>query len=608
MRIFNSVILCLFFASLSNAQVTRQWVAKFESPAQFEQGNELRVTKDGDVYIAGYSNGNMLLVKYNAIGQELWSRVYIGPVLNGFDFATSMEIDSKGNILIAGFSEGIGTGRDYMIIKYTSSGDTVWSRRYTSSGTYNDGINALGIDSNDNIFVTGYSGSNSSNESGDYLTIKYDSSGKMIWNRTFDGSNQTDIAYLLGIDNSENIIIAGTSYLPNGQSKSVIFKYDQNGTPVWISGLLDTANLNEDLNSIAIDNSDNCVIAGQYGNDYLIRKLDASGMAVWKRTYNSPRNHIDHANSVDVDRLGNVYVTGSSAGTDFLPDVATLKYNSNGDLQWIRRYFLQENSTDFGTAIKVDYEGNSFITGRSNKDIITFKYDVYGNMKWFERVEPAMSHSAESEDVQIDSLGNVYSLGWEYTGDHTVPITIKYSQVVRVNLKAIIEGIYEITNERLLTRDTVTLLIRETNTPFEIVDSAKAVIDSLTFAGTFQLNNTPNGGYYIVLKHRNSLETWSKAGEEVLIAGTNYYDFTTDDSQAYGDNLKLLGKKYCIFGGDVDKDGFIDGTDNLLIDNDALIFATGYLQTDLTGNRFVDATDLAIVHNNSARFVTIIKP
>ncbi len=51
-----------------------------------------------------------------------------------------------------------------------------------------------------------------------------------------------------------------------------------------------------------------------------------------------------------------------------------------------------------------------------------------------------------------------------------------------------------------------------------------------------------------------------------------------------------------------------NGTDYFQIDNDALNFAIGYLQTDLTGNKFVDATDFAIEHNNSSRFVTIIGP
>jgi hypothetical protein len=63
-----------------------------------------------------------------------------------------------------------------------------------------------------------------------------------------------------------------------------------------------------------------------------------------------------------------------------------------------------------------------------------------------------------------------------------------------------------------------------------------------------------------------------------------------------------------MYGGDVDQNNFIDGTDTQLIDNDAAAFASGYLVTDVTGDDFVDATDAALAGNNADNFVGAITP
>ncbi len=85
------------------------------------------------------------------------------------------------------------------------------------------------------------------------------------------------------------------------------------------------------------------------------------------------------------------------------------------------------------------------------------------------------------------------------------------------------------------------------------------------------------------------------------------YNFTTSPSQAYGNNLKLKGGKYCIISGDVFQDGFIDGSDLMMIDNDAYNFSTGrFLPSDLNGDGFTDALDMLIAENNKSR--EVIRP
>jgi len=180
---------------------------------------------------------------------------------------------------------------------------------------------------------------------------------------------------------------------------------------------------------------------------------------------------------------------------------------------------------------------------------------------------------------------------------------------IRVSLSVLSDGRYSGFIKRLSSRDTTVVYLRDAVFPYAKRDSAKGVIDSLTFSNSFVFNNAPTGRYYIVVKHFQSIETWSKAGGDSLNSDLSwyYYDFSTSATQAYGNNLKFKGGRYCIYSGDVTQDGFIDGSDLLVIDNDAYNFSTGrFLPSDLNGDGITDALDMSIAENNSG--IEVISP
>ena len=177
---------------------------------------------------------------------------------------------------------------------------------------------------------------------------------------------------------------------------------------------------------------------------------------------------------------------------------------------------------------------------------------------------------------------------------------------VTLNLKALIQGFYNpIANE--LRPDTARVYLRSSLSPYAMVDSAKSILDS-NGIGNFTFSNAVNSvPYYIVVTHRNGMETWSATGN-IFTLGNLSYDFTLSSNQAYGNNQILEGAKYCIFSGDVNQDGIIDGSDAAAIDNDILNFASGYLVTDVNGDKIIDASDAAIADNNILNFVQLIRP
>lgn len=179
-----------------------------------------------------------------------------------------------------------------------------------------------------------------------------------------------------------------------------------------------------------------------------------------------------------------------------------------------------------------------------------------------------------------------------------------------IDIKIIPEGYYDNSTKRLRMRDTVRAILRESVPPFNIVDSSKAVIDSVNYTGSFTFSASA-GTYYIQIRHRNTIDTWSKNGVPVIPGSSISYNFTDSLQKAFGNNLKqvdIAPVRFGIFSGDINKDAAVNLTDVVSTFNDATSFASGYINTDVTGNSTVDLSDLVRIFNNSNSFVSVISP
>ncbi|MBK7174092.1 MAG: hypothetical protein IPH84_12845 [Bacteroidales bacterium] len=99
--------------------------------------------------------------------------------------------------------------------------------------------------------------------------------------------------------------------------------------------------------------------------------------------------------------------------------------------------------------------------------------------------------------------------------------------------------------------DQVTIELHNATSPYAMEYSYENV--NLLTDGMILINSLPgtiSGNYYIVVKNRNSIETWSATAIDFSAIGTISYDFSTAVSQAFGNNLKLSGTDYLIWGGD----------------------------------------------------------
>ncbi len=174
-----------------------------------------------------------------------------------------------------------------------------------------------------------------------------------------------------------------------------------------------------------------------------------------------------------------------------------------------------------------------------------------------------------------------------------------------VELNAKLQGFWD---GDQMNEDTVTVIVRNALIPYNILDSAKVLLNSNGYA-LVNFDNISSGiYYYLVVKHRNSIETWSKSVIQFNTGDPIVYDFTTSKTKAYGDNQILVSGEYCIYGGDVDQSGSVNLTDVIEIYNNSIGFSYGYDVTDVTGNNLTNLEDVILVYNNSNAFVTKIRP
>jgi hypothetical protein len=206
----------MLFSYWGSAQAAgEKWLKRYNGPGNSDDSaRAMAVDKSGNVYVAGESPGSSTYrdyatIKYNGSGQQLWAIRYNGPG-NGNDYASAVAVDGSGNVYVTGYSAGKGTGYDYATIKYNSSGKQIWVRRYNGPGNGNDAAYAIAVDGAGNVYVTGESPGSGTYR--DIATIKYNSAGKQIWVKRYNGpGNGDDAASAVAVDGAGNINVTGYS-------------------------------------------------------------------------------------------------------------------------------------------------------------------------------------------------------------------------------------------------------------------------------------------------------------------------------------------------------------------------------------------------------------
>ncbi|MCI0448231.1 MAG: SBBP repeat-containing protein [Chlorobi bacterium] len=326
--------------------------------------------------------------------QSQWVSNYVGDSGGDINFSSAkgnaIAVDNSGNSYVTGYCYEIFSGNDIITIKYNEFGDTLWVRSYNGSSSNNDEGKGICTDSYGNVYVVG--SSQNTGKGNDITILKYSSDGTLIWDRPFSSSeaNREDKGIAIAVDGNDYIYVTGYTTGDDYKQDIVTIKYDQSGIVVWSS--LESGN--EGLNSqglcLAISNSGSVYVTGfvaasSTGADIALVKYNSEGILQWVKYVNGGGNSEDKAWGIVVDQSDNVYITGYVTEANYNIDCYTAKYSSDGALLWSRTYNGNGNNSDKSWGIVVDTDGSVYITGESkssNINYLTVKYDYAGNQIW----------------------------------------------------------------------------------------------------------------------------------------------------------------------------------------------------------------------------------
>ncbi len=334
------------------------------------------VSKDrfGNAYVAGGLNGDSMTLgatvvhntgtagsdifaaKYDSLGGLVWVRAFGGGY---FDACNHAVADSIGNFYLFGnFENTITFGAstftsvsyvDLFLTKLDPSGNVIWARHFSGSAAAtasNPEAWGITVDKNGNVIIAGYSSDTLTFDSTHKITrmflAKYDQSGNLQWVTRADADQPRHIA----ADNFGNIFVTGTfradtvyfdsisligSYATN---TGFVTKYNTYGRALWAK-------------SAASDWTDNINIASDFqGNIFVCGRYYGAVLTIGSTTFTNPDTSHE--------------------------DIFTSKYDSSGNILWVRDASGHGPGDGCPFGIATDQSGNVIVSGRCDSGTITF--------------------------------------------------------------------------------------------------------------------------------------------------------------------------------------------------------------------------------------------
>lgn len=305
------------------------------------------------------------------IGTDVfWAKEY-GGNLDDYGYAITKSTDNCYLIVGATNSYGAG-GYDLYLIKIDTTGALIWEK--TFGGSLDDYGYSVKCTSDGGYIIAGVTKS-FGDENGDAYLIKTDADGTILWQRIYGGAS-ADFGYDVAISTDGYAIAGMTSSSGGGSGDVWLVKTDFYGDSIWTKTYGGT-----DLdcgNSIQRWSDNGFIIAGytysfgSSGDVYLV-KTDANGNAIWAKNYGSTGGEIGNKVILTSD---NCYLVVGGNGNVYI-----LKTDNNGNKLWEKSYGT--NFTDIGYAVAMFSDGRYAITGSSGingSDVYYLCLDSDGNL------------------------------------------------------------------------------------------------------------------------------------------------------------------------------------------------------------------------------------
>lgn len=241
------------------------------------------------------------------------------------------------------------------------------------------------------------------------------------------GSTDAEAGRAVAVDSHGDIYFAfytsGSIDGYNGSENIFLRKYNSAGTVLWTQPL-GRSTFDRHM-SIEVNKVGDVYVAGtsQIGTaDAFLSKFSPSGTRYWSQQFGT--TSLDFAFDLCIDGQGSVFVSGLTEGAMYGTnaggsDVFVVKYDGDGNKQWSRQYGT--TGYDFGEGIAADAAGNVYVTGNSNFgypitdiDTLVVKYDTTGELVWTREINPSGNFVGASDIAVVGD--NVYVIGDDLVG------------------------------------------------------------------------------------------------------------------------------------------------------------------------------------------------
>lgn len=350
------------------------WVSGYTGPGGgYDQGFYIKIDAQDNIIVIGPSIGDgtdydLLTLKFAPDGELLWAQRYDGPV-SGEDgsFGPLLDVDADGNIYVAGYSEGTSGFDETVVIKYAPEGTETWVRRHAGSFHGNPTSRGYVLEVSDAGSV--YVGGDGVGPSGtiDFMTLKYDLDGNLAWERYYNGATDgRDGPYGITTDSADNVYLVGIEDTVAGYDY-VTLKYAADGSFQW-SATYGGYGFHYGWD-VEVDAAHNVYVTGASmtgGGEYDMAtiKYNSAGAAQWVQRFRTEWFGEDWGFDLELNENADVYVTGYGwNGYSRGDDAITIKYNTNGALLWSDLFNGEGSGQDYAFSIVFGPADTFFVTG-----------------------------------------------------------------------------------------------------------------------------------------------------------------------------------------------------------------------------------------------------
>ncbi len=359
--IFTILMLCTFGLTYS------QWVSNYGSiPGDVNfsnaKGNAVTTDANGYSYVTGFttslvSQNDIVTIKYTPTGDTVWTRSYNGTASLD-DEGTGICVDGYGNVYVVGTAQFTGKSYDIVILKYSSDGTFRWVNEYfaVDAPLQDEGL-AIAVDANGFIYITGYS--TSSDGYNNIFTRKCDPEGNAIWSATEDGSSHKDARGLaIAVSARGDVYVTGYITSSEGNTDIALYKYSSDGVILWTKTVNGPAGTEDKAWGIVVDDMDNIYIGGYItvslnNTDCYTAKYNSEGTMLWSKTFAGGGGTTDKAWGIVVDTDGSIFITGETTDATLNTNYITIKYSAAGVQLWSAVYNGTGNGEDRASSIGI---------------------------------------------------------------------------------------------------------------------------------------------------------------------------------------------------------------------------------------------------------------